>query len=144
MKSIKKALLFLFFVITCTSYANENKYIFVGQNECEGSLTPCFILDPMTNFSEDQIMITDNGEIYLKVDQIIAIPREHFLIENHSQLTRTANSSFFNHFNTQNISMNISNIEEYDSPAIRCSNCRRYYDPKPYQGRRCPVCQTVN
>lgn len=72
MKLIKYIFFFLFFS-SCFSYANENKYTFVGQNN-EGKTA--FILELVDDLG-DNIQINENGEVYIKVDKIIAVSEEN-------------------------------------------------------------------
>ena len=72
MTLIKRIFFFLFTVISFTSYANDNSYILVGQNGSEGKTA--FVLELTGDDLGDNVQISENGEIYLKVDKIIAMP----------------------------------------------------------------------
>ena len=60
-------------------YAEENTHIFIGQNNHNGSYKTAFILELMNEDLTKNILINDQGEIYLKVDHIVAIPKENLL-----------------------------------------------------------------
>lgn len=76
MKFVRNIVLFLFAVACSISYTDENKYVFVGQNESEGCAKTAFILELIGEDLSDHIQISENGEMYLKVDKILAIPKE--------------------------------------------------------------------
>ena len=130
---------FLIFSIACyTSHANENKYIFVGQNGNEESSQPAFILQLNADALETFAFINENGEVYLKVDKITAISKEDSYYQN-----------LLSSLNTQTLTSPASNsapilgrdTEEY----VRCSNpdCRKSYYARPGH-RACPNCGTYN
>lgn len=73
MKFIRSISFFLFLIICSASYAHENKYIFVGQNN-EGKTA--FVLELVDDLG-DNIQINENGEVYIKVDKIIAVTEEN-------------------------------------------------------------------
>ena len=133
MKLIKLVSLFLFTIISCTTFADENKYIFVGQNEMAESTETAFILEVADGALENHVHISENGEIYLKVDKIVAIPK----------------SSLFNFQSSGNsFSQSIQHSLRRDPPNLswRCpkpnceivnawfnTTCKKCHTPKPKQ-----------
>ena len=113
----------LFSVLFCTSYANENKYIFIGQNDYEGGKKTAFILEVLEEDLENIVQINGEGEISLKVDGIISMPKDTF---------------------SRIISLNAFE-NSYEDKEIRCKNknCRYFYCPRPGY-RNCPRCGTPN
>ena len=78
MNFIKRIPFFLFIVVCYTSYASENTYVLMGQNEKGDSTT--FLLELMDSDIEQYCHISENGEIHLKADKIIAIPKSSHAI----------------------------------------------------------------
>lgn len=78
MKFIRFMSFCLFLVLSCKSYAHENKYVFIGQNEGNGQAKTAFILELRGDDLENHVQISESGEVYLKVDKIIAVPKETF------------------------------------------------------------------
>lgn len=68
---------FLFTVICCLSYADENKHIFIGQRGNGELEKTAFILELVEDDVENYVHISENGEVYLKVDKIIAISADN-------------------------------------------------------------------
>jgi len=67
---------FFFFVVSYgTSYAHENKGVFVGQNGDETT----FILEVIRDVPNDHILISEEGEVYIKVDKVIPIQADNLL-----------------------------------------------------------------
>jgi predicted ATP-binding protein involved in virulence len=62
----------LFTLLSCVSYAQENTQILIGQN---GHKT-AFILEVV---GEENLFVNDKGEIYLKADNIVVVPKENLL-----------------------------------------------------------------
>lgn len=123
-----KFISFLFTIICCTSYAHENKYIFIGQSGNEGKTA--FVLELVGDDFGDNVQINENGEVYLKVDKIIAIPKNtfaHFAYltgigsNPQSYSTQTAMASF--------LALNELN-DSYEEMEIPCRKCRYYYIPR--------------
>ena len=110
MTLMKYIFFFLFTVVSFTSYANDNTYILVGQNGSEGKTA--FVLELTCDDLGDNVQISENGEIYLKVDKIIAMP----------------NGSYQNGFVN-------SYSAEAEENTIECGS--RVYRPKRWQ---CPYC----
>ena len=77
MKSIQFILFSLFASVQCVSYAQENTHIFVGQNDENGSAKTAFILELVGEDANDHVLMNDKGELYLKVDRIVAIPKDN-------------------------------------------------------------------
>ena len=136
MKLIKLVSLFFFTIISCISFADENKYIFVGQNETAESTETAFILEVEDGALENHVHISENGEVYLKVDKIIAIPKDS-LFDFQSLGRSSSGNSFFQ-------SMQHSLRRDPPSLSWRCPNsdckvvnawinttCKRCQTPKP-------------
>lgn len=49
-------------------------FLFVGQNGNDGKIA--FVLDLVGDDLENHVQINENGEVYLKVDKIVAIPKD--------------------------------------------------------------------
>ena len=140
MKFIRVFSFFLFVVTCCTSYANENKYIFVGQTGNDEFAKTAFVLELVGDDLEQHVQINETGEVYLKVDKIVAIPKETFsrfanLAGSNSQPYSTQAVASFLALNQLN--------EGYEEREIACSKCRFYYIPRPGH-RNCPRCETPN
>jgi hypothetical protein len=133
---------FLFIVLCCTSYAHQNKYIFVGQNENDGVAKTVFLLELTEDNLGDHIQINESGEVYLKVDRIVAIPRESIL-----------NFAFVKAQGVSNLAENAASptltltppAEGIDEEYVKCKNrdCGHYYYARPGH-RDCPRCGTSN
>src|SRR3990167_9529567 len=112
-----------------TSYGNENKYIFVGQTGSDELATTAFVLELIGDNLEQHVQINETGEVYLKVDKIVAIPKETF--------SRFANLAGSNSqpYSTQAVATSFlaSNQlnEGYEEMEIACRKCRFYYTPRP-------------
>jgi len=130
MNFIKQVSFFLLTILCCTSYAHENKYIFVGQNGNEGS--PAFILELLGSEAEQYCHISDSGEVYLKVDKIVAIPKNSLKL-----FTQMVTPS-----SAQNVSL-ASMQDQNDTERLRCSKCdTEYWATRG--NRHCPKCGTYN
>lgn len=71
-----KSVLFIFFaIINYQAYAHENEYVLVGQNHHDGQADTAFVLELVGDNVDDYVHINESGEVYLKVDKIVAIPR---------------------------------------------------------------------
>jgi hypothetical protein len=116
MKFIRFISFCLFLVLSCKSYAHENKYVFVGQNEGNGQAKTAFILELMGDDLENHVQISESGEVYLKVDNIIAVPKETF-------------SNFASHGNAQG-------LYEFEEDLTQCGS--RVVKPPKWQ---CPYCR---
>lgn len=136
MKFIRFFAFFLLVITCCTTYGNENKYVFVGQNENDGLAKTAFVLELIGDNLEQYFQINDNGEVCLKLDKIVAIPKETF---SHFAALAGSNSQTIA---TSFLASNQLN-ENYDELEIRCKNCRFYYTPRPGH-RNCPTCGTPN
>jgi hypothetical protein len=132
MKFIRFCTFFLFITACCTFYANENKYVFVGQNGNDGLAKTVFVLELMGADLEQYVQINENGEVYLKVDKIVAIPKETF----------SHFASFCNSTMLTNASQNMMETGGADEEYVCCSNCRFYYYARPGH-RDCPRCHTL-
>lgn len=137
---------FLCAVICCTAYADENKYIFVGQNENEGFAKTAFILELVGDDLENHVQINGNGEVFLKVDKIVAVPKEVF--SHFAQHANTGEQSYAAQGVGENSAVATfgaatSLEDKHEELEIRCRKCRYYYTPRP--GRwDCPRCGTSN
>ena len=121
---------FFLFAVTCTSYATDNnKYIFVGQNSQSGHEKTMFVLELMDEELENHFLINGNGEVYLKVDKIVAIPKE--------------NPGSISYFGSVQGTQPTSLQNSYEKLEVTCSKCRHHYTPRPGQ-RNCPRCGTPN
>lgn len=78
MRFIKFVSFCLFAIFCCASYAHENNYILVGQNGADECTQTAFVLELVGDDLGNHVIMNDNGEIYLKVDKIVAIPKETF------------------------------------------------------------------
>lgn len=76
MHFLKKCFFFVPVLIGCmfSVDAHENKCVFVGQNGTES----VFTLEIIGDLPADHIQIDPNGEVHIKVDKIIAVPKETF------------------------------------------------------------------
>lgn len=131
-----------FFVSAFTSfisYANaEHQHVFLGQvQDGNNSAKTIFMLDLVGDDLENHVMITETGEVFLKVDKIVAIPRNQLFFYS-DEVTNAALP--FQTLSSPNAILDARDNE----PEVRCSNCRTYYDPKSYRGRKCPSCGTAN
>ena len=138
MKLMKFISFFLLLIGYSTSYAHENKYIFIGQNGDGESAKTAFVLEVIDDELESNFHVNEAGEIYLKVDRVVAVPKEAL-----SHMSHLSN-------NTQPLYFSLSHIdgdnqENYGEQEVRCRNpkCRYYYTPRPGK-RDCPRCGTSN
>ncbi len=131
MKSVKFLSFFLFAILCCTSYAHENNFVFVGQNGAGECTQTAFILELLGDNLENHVMINENGEVYLKVDKIIAIPKEAL---NHFPIT--ADTSF-----PGNGEVSLTKASRNDwSFKWTCPHCGRENGPfdGSCQNKKCP------
>jgi hypothetical protein len=134
MKLMKFISFFLFAILCCTSYAHENKYIFVGQNENDNCAQTAFILELDGEDLEDHIQKKENGEVYLKVNKIIAVPKGTLIhFANLVNATGSPNTAMAANAMVDNI----------DEEEVRCRGCRFTYYARPGH-RDCPRCHTSN
>lgn len=100
MHFMRKCFFFVPALVACmfSAVAHENKYVFVGQNGTES----VFTLEIIGDLPADRIQIDLDGEVHIKVDKIIAIPKETF-----SQLSEASAQSMdqFLAFMSQNRAM---------------------------------------
>jgi hypothetical protein len=118
----------------CLSYAHENRYILVGQNNCQGCTKTAFILDLRGDNLEHQLQISDNGEVYLKVDKIIAFSEK--------ELSQCANQqglsvNFDDFMSTTEIQSLINAKFGCPDPLTPCRYCGYCLYPT---ARSCPRC----
>jgi len=95
-----------------------------------GVLTPAFLLEILSEDMANRLAISENGDVYIKVDQLVNIPS-----------TELAN--FMTTGNLQNFSVS-QVLARDDEPDIQCGNCRYWYNPRSCNGRKCPRCGTTN
>jgi hypothetical protein len=130
-----KYIRFLFLLtLSCTVFAAENKHIFVGQIATNGVEKSVFLLNLLDEADLQNCMaITEDGEVYIKVDKIVAIPQSE--IANFLVTGLAPQYSGFNRL-----------LAADESPEIQCrnSNCRYWYAPRSCNGRKCPRCGTMN
>lgn len=132
-----KFLSFLLLTFSCfTAQASESKYIFIGQQENGDQSKAMFILDLMGDDIDSYAKINDNGEVYLKVDKITAIPRENFVHFAQNGGCSTAATQ-----RTDSSASSLSN--EDNQPDIMCYNCKYWFDPIVYRWV-CPRCGAAN
>lgn len=142
MKLIKFISFFLFAVTCCISYADENKYIFVGQNGSDGKTA--FILELIGDELKNHVQISENGEVYLKVDKITAIPKETFSHFAHLANLRNASEhsenvgNFAGNAATTFLALNTIQ-DNYEDQEVRCPKCRFTYVRRPGHWD-CPRC----
>lgn len=127
--------LFTAALASCISYANaENQHVFVGQRE-----DSVLLLELGEGSFENNVIISEAGEVFLKLDKIVAISKGKIAGSEEQDGIIPASSSSI-------LSASSESFTETrdDSPEVRCSNCGTYYEPKYYKGRKCPVCKTPN
>jgi rubrerythrin len=130
MNRIKMSFLIAMLASFISLSAQENQYIFIGQTTNGEVPKTAFVLDLVDGDLTEHFKITENGELYLKVDKIFVVSKDQYgqistPFSNHPQSFLT--------LNTQN----------NDRPYIRCSNCRHTYEPRPPTWS-CPRCGTYN
>ncbi len=131
MKFIKTLFFFLMLTTCFTSYANENKYIFVGKTGAAEDEKIAFILNLLDTDIEKYILISEaTGEVFIKVDKIVAASKDPLL-----------DFRSFETFSDHIAALSDSKDEDSD---VKCSKCKYYYNPQFYKGRRCPRCDTAN
>src|ERR1700722_3797728 len=72
MKTICLMLLFLIAALPFTSYDEESNHILVGQKDDK----VVFLLEVVGNDFENNVIVTESGEVYLKADKILTVPKE--------------------------------------------------------------------
>ncbi len=106
-----------------TSYANENNFVLVGQNNSEEK--PAFILQLFAEELDQYFQINENGEVYLKADKVIAIPKE--------ALSHLANVNDLVNYSKEND----------ETERVKCTNCGTKYWATT-GNRHCPNCGRYN
>lgn len=76
MKLLKMCSFLMLLILFCTTYADENKYIFIGKNGNGESAKPAFILEVSAEDANSVFALSEGGEIHLKADQIVLLPKE--------------------------------------------------------------------
>lgn len=74
MRSI--SLLFFIFFFNCLSHASANTHVFIGQQQDGASMKTAFILELLDEDLERSVMYNEDGELFLKADKIMAVPKE--------------------------------------------------------------------
>ena len=74
MKLMKFFSLLMFVILCCTTYAHENKYIFIGQNGSGESVQTAFVLEISAEEMNDICLMNEDGEIRLKADKVTRVP----------------------------------------------------------------------
>lgn len=115
MKLMKLCSVLLFLIFFSTTYADENKYIFIGQNGHGESAKTAFVLEITAEDCNNVIAMNENGEVYLKADNIVAISKETFA--NFAQASLAVRS--------EQVSV------------VTCKKCNKEYD-KDNQSKNCP------
>lgn len=135
MNRMKGICFFIAALVSCISYAkaNENKYVFVGQKGNETA----FVLDIISDDMENSVSIAENGEVWIKVDKIVAIPKDQLAqCANHDQpFEENTAATLLPCFLMSNASFQ----ENADEQEVRCPKCRFYYIPRPPTWD-CPRC----
>ena len=136
MYSIKRVIFFIAALVSCISYAkaHENKYYFVGKNGDETA----FVLDIHSNNMENCVSISENGEVWLKVDKIVAIPKGESVIyfeDSMPKIKKVMAPPYFQSSNDMPYSMN----ERSEDQEVKCPKCKFYYVPRPPTWD-CPRC----
>lgn len=130
MKLMKFFSVLMFCIFCCTTYAHENKHIFIGQNGSGESAKTTFLLEVFsTEDLNNSFVMNEDGEIYLKADQIVSIPKEML-----------ADFALMGTLNAQNFAEGAI-LGRREPVQIRCPQCKMYYTPQPGQGcpnRECP------
>ena len=83
----------------------------------------------------DNVQINENGEVYLKVDKIVAISKDAFI--NVASLSQNEASPAAS---VQSLLCSYAEralVEDYEEREVRCPSCKRYYVPRPGQWE-CP------
>jgi hypothetical protein len=129
---------FIAALVSCISYvkANENKYVFVGQRGNETA----FVLDIISDDMANNVTIEENGEVWIKVDKIVAIPKDQ-LVEcaNHdNSIKENKAATLFPYFLISHASSHALH-ENADEQEVRCPRCHFYYIPRPPTWG-CPRC----
>lgn len=78
MKSMKLFSFWLAMSVLGMTYAEENGQLFIGQIDCRGETKVAFVLELVNNDLE--YVINEHGELYLKVDRIVQLPKDLLLL----------------------------------------------------------------
>ncbi len=139
MKFINIFSIFLFIFLNFVGYAHGNEYILIGKNQTDKSGRPAFILEMSENNLENTIRIGENGEVFVKVDTIFAIPKEAL----------THSTQDFLSFEILNTLIDTSGALVFDSYTKQCPGdlipcindyCRRCISPLT---SKCPTCKYI-
>lgn len=79
MKLMKLFLSLTLTLFCCTAFAHENKHFLIGLNGTGESAETAFIVEVSSDDLNDICVMSDEGEVYLKVDKIVAVPKEALL-----------------------------------------------------------------
>lgn len=136
-----KLVFFVLFAILCySSHAHENEFVFIGQNENDGSERTAFILELLGEDLENHVLINENGEVYLKVDKIVAIPKEAFshFIQSRHEMSSESFGNFVGAMETPFLSL----TKTCPGTLVACKNykCERCISPLM---NKCPYCTYV-
>lgn len=122
------------------SNAKENKYVFIGCGSQNHPSDKAYIIE--CGQFEDNIQISDTGEIYLKIDKIGIIPAISPSVTNVDN-NLALDSVFFSYIAS---TLNMPPFNSAEDRIVYCSNpkCRRPFIPTPANKGRCPWCGTQN
>lgn len=142
---LMQCIFFFLFISSGLSYANENKYIFIGQNGNGHERKVAFILELAEDDLGDNFQIKKGGEVYLKVDKIVSVPKDAFAIFTLFKRKMNPEVDSNEEVGARWLSISASIYPEEGEEHVRCKNsqCGYIYYASPGY-RYCQKCGTLN
>jgi Zn finger protein HypA/HybF involved in hydrogenase expression len=125
MKFIKLCSFLLLAFFCYNIHAEENKYIFVGQNGSDSSAKTAFVLEITDENIDNVFLMNEAGEIYLKADKVVAVPKNllmNFELASNTSLVESATHAL-----------------ENGNESWKCPVCKAWNGPHNYE---CRICKT--
>ena len=134
MKFVRWFTFFSLLIFCGALHAYEDKFILIGQN---GNDT-AFALECVGNVLGEHLQINDNGEVYIKVDKIIAVPKQRFsklcviksLLDQYKEQEDLRQNSCSNDQNAYTLMENLTQCGSRVSQPTKwqCPYCHRWYE----------------
>ncbi len=135
MKLVKYCFFLLGMSVLGMIYAEEKRQLFIGEVDCRGDPKVAFVLELINN--DLDYVINEHGELYLKVDRIISLPKDSFLLENNAFKSNHARDS-----DAPPLQLCGGRIVEMKEKTWKCPYCYRWWKlGEECQNDECPTNQ---
>lgn len=135
MKLITHWLLLVVMSILGMVHAEENRQLLIGQVDHRGESKVAFVLELVGN--DLDYVINEYGELYVKVDRIIALPKDSLLLENNAFPSNSARDA-----NAASLQLCGNRIVEMTEKKWKCPYCYRWWKlGEECKNEECPTNQ---